>query len=109
MITVTPQAAEQIRNSSQQSDTELMSVRLAARREPDGSIEYGMGFDERNEDDHLVTSEGINILISPRCVDLLVGATLDFVEINPGDYRFIFTNPNDNNHRISGAGQEAQE
>lgn len=109
MITVTPQAAEQIRKAAQQSNTLGMPLRLAGKKNDDGSIEYGMGFDERREDDHVITSEGVDILISPQYADLLVGATLDFVEINPGDFRFIFSNPNDDSHRPAGAGQETQE
>ncbi len=109
MITVTAQAAEQIRKAAEQSDAAGMSLRVASKRNEDGSIEYGMGFDERKEDDHIITSEGLDILISPQCASLLVGSTLDFVEINPGDFRFIFTNPNDESHRSPDAGQEMQE
>ncbi len=109
MITITAQAARQIRNSSEQSGTEGMSLRLAARREADGTIEYGMGFDDHSEGDHVVSSEGITLLISPQCADLLEGATLDFVEINAGNFCFIFMNPNDASHQQPGMGQEAQD
>ncbi len=46
-----------------------------------------------------MSSEGIQVLVSPGCVELLTGATLDFVEINPGEPRFIFINPNDPSHK----------
>jgi iron-sulfur cluster assembly protein len=29
---------------------------------------------------------------------MFMGAVLDYVEINPGEHRFIFTNPNDPSH-----------
>ncbi len=109
MITVTPQAAKQILKSSGEEDGTKVFLRLAAQRDPDGKLEYGMGFDEPKDDDHRVTSEGINVLISPQYVALLGGSTIDFVEINPGDYRFIFQNPNDDNHRRTDAGGAAQE
>lgn len=101
MIIVTPQAAEQIRNSAlqQQAGPGEVHLRLAARLDDRGTIEYGMGFDDRAEGDLLVSSGGISILVSPGCAELLTGATLDYVEINPGEPRFIFINPNDPSHK----------
>ncbi len=99
MITITQQAAAQIRLASQQADAEDMYLRLAAKRETDGGIEYGMGFDDMGGQDQLYTSEGIEVLIADACKELLRGATLDYVEINPGLHEFIFTNPNDMRHQ----------
>lgn len=99
MIVITPKAAEQIRNSAQQPDSAEIYLRLAARLDSNGTIEYGMGFDAKAEGDVLVASEGINVLVSPGCTELLTGATLDYVEINPGELRFIFLNPNDPSHK----------
>lgn len=96
MIKVTPQAAEQIRQAATQNDAEALFLRIAARRGVDGSIQYGMGFDEQSEEDQLVNSEGVTVIIAPGHEELLSGAVLDFVELNPGDFRFIFINPNDN-------------
>ena len=99
MITITPQAAAQIRRASEQADAEDMYLRLAAKREADGGIEYGMGFDDMGGQDQLYTSEGVEVLISDSCKELLRGATLDYVEISPGEHEFIFTNPNDTRHQ----------
>jgi iron-sulfur cluster assembly protein len=49
--------------------------------------------------DQLYTSEGIDVLISDSCKDLLRNATLDFAEISAGVHEFIFINPNDARHR----------
>lgn len=95
MIKVTAPAAEQIRQAAVQSDVEGLFLRIAARRDVDGSIQYAMGFDEQKEDDMLVDTEGITVIVSPAYEKLLSGAVLDFVELNPGDFRFIFINPND--------------
>jgi len=99
MITVTPQAAEQILKSAQQAGLEEACLRLAARLGDKGAIEYGMGFDGTAEGDTQVVSGEIKLLVSPGCVELLTGATLDYVEINPGEQRFIFINPNDPSHK----------
>ena len=95
MITITPGAAQQIRIAATQSDCDEMGLRIAVRREADGSLHYAMGFDEPRGDDMVVTSEGIALVVSPPHRDLLDGMTLDYVEYEAGDFRFIFINPND--------------
>jgi len=94
MITVTPQAAAQILKSASGG-----ALRLAARLDDQGVLEYGMGFDERAPDDLEVASNGVTLLVSPGSAELLTGATLDYVELNPGEWRFIFINPNDPSHK----------
>jgi iron-sulfur cluster assembly protein len=96
MITVTPAAAEQIRLSARQGRMNDLPMRIAATRNPDGSIHYGMGFDDNQlEGDIHVTSEGIDLVVSGSSMLLLSGMTLDFVEIEPDSFQFIFMNPND--------------
>ena len=99
MITVTAQAAEQIARSAAQSGAAGASLRLAARLDDKGVIEYGMGFDDKAEGDAQFESAGVTVLVSPGSVELLTGATLDYVELNPGEWRFIFVNPNDPSHK----------
>ena len=98
MITVTPQAAEQIAKSAQQADAGSACLRLAARLGDKGVLEYGMGFDDKAEGDLAFAVGGISLLVSPGSVELLTGATLDYVELTPGEPRFIFINPNDPSH-----------
>ena len=51
MITVTPQAAEQIAKSAQQAGAGGVCLRLAARLDDKGVLEYGMGFDDKADGD----------------------------------------------------------
>jgi iron-sulfur cluster assembly protein len=95
MITVTEAAAEQIKKSAKQGKSEGMPLRIAATRNSDDSIHYGMGFDDSKEDDITVTSEDIDIVISPVSAEILKDTVLDFVELEPGKQQFIFMNPND--------------
>jgi len=99
MITVTPQAAEQIAKSTPQAGPGEACLRVAARLDDKGVIEYGMGFDDKADGDTQVVANGVTILVSTGSVELLTGATLDYVEINPGEWRFIFVNPNDPSHK----------
>jgi iron-sulfur cluster assembly protein len=95
MITVTQAAAQQIRIAATQSDADELGLRIAARRDEAGSLHYAMGFDEARGDDVVVSSEGIALVVSPAQSGLLEGMTLDYVEYEPGDFRFIFINPNE--------------
>jgi len=98
MITITQAAAVQIRKSAEVNQAKDMYFRIVVRLEDNGSYEYGLGFDEKAPDDVHLTSEGIDILISDNCKEMLMGAVLDFVEISPGENQFIFKNPNDPKH-----------
>jgi iron-sulfur cluster assembly protein len=93
MFTVTPQAAEQIRKSM--PENESPALRIAAKMMDDGSVEVGMGFDEQREFDFEIVTNGINVLIGSSSRDVLEGVTLDFVEIQPGQFNFIFIPPED--------------
>lgn len=95
MITVTVKAAEQIHQAATQAAADGMFLRVAARRGMDGAIQYAMGFDEQNEEDVIVNSEGVTVILAPENTELLNGAVVDYVELDPGDFRFIFINPND--------------
>jgi iron-sulfur cluster assembly protein len=66
-------------------------LRVAAKiDEADGELVYGMGFDDEREDDLVVDGGGIAILISPHSQPLLESTTLDFSEVAPGEFQFIF-------------------
>lgn len=98
MFTVTAVAAEQVHQAARQGGTEGLALRLAAQKNPDGSIDYRMGFDDAAEDDICLTCEGVKVVMAPEYVPLLDEATMDFVEIEPGKFHFIFLNPKDENY-----------
>jgi iron-sulfur cluster assembly protein len=95
LINVTPEAARQILTAVKAADAEGLALRIAASRESDGSLDYAMGFDNSRKGDIALTSEGIALVVAEEHRELLAGMTLDFVEYEPGDFRFIFVNPND--------------
>jgi iron-sulfur cluster assembly protein len=95
LISVTPDAARQILAAAGASAAEGLALRIAASREADGSLDYAMGFDNVRKGDVAFASEGIDLLVAEEHRELLAGMTLDFVEYEPGDFRFIFINPND--------------
>ena len=62
-----------------------MALRVAARQVADGSLEYGMGFDEQREDDEPCRNSAASPCCwarpASRCCD---GTVLDYVEVAPG-------------------------
>ena len=98
-IKITPAAAQQIKRSAKEGNMEDLAMRIAATRNPDGSIHYAMGFDDSvHENDTRLTSSEINLVIAPHSIDLLSGVTIDYVEMDADTYQFIFLNPNDPNY-----------
>jgi iron-sulfur cluster assembly protein len=95
MFQLTERAATQIIKAAQDNDATGLALRLAAKWQPDGSIEYIMGFDDLKIEDLHITSHGVDIVFAPAYKELLQGAVMDFVELEDGDFRFIFLNPND--------------
>lgn len=94
MFQVTPAAAAQILRAAEVQDDEP-SLRVAARIDEDGERVYGMGFDEERENDLVLECEGVQILISPHSQHLLAATVLDFVELQQGEFQFVFRNEGD--------------
>ena len=93
---ITEDAAEEILRSMRQTNPTTGSLRIAAKRRPDGSIDYAMGFDEADDTDPMVEQFSVEVLIGVTSLDLLAGALLDFVQLKTtGPKEFIFLNPND--------------
>lgn len=104
MITITPEAAQQIRESAKQGHLEGLPLRVAAKRNDDGTIHYAMGFaEDENQDDMRFTTEGIEVVVSPFSIDLLNDTTIDYVELDSGEHNFVFKNPNDPNYQPANA------
>ena len=72
------------------------ALRLAAKRLENGDFHYAMGFDnERREGDRREEVRGVPVVVGQESLALVRGLTVDFVELEPGQARFIFLNPND--------------
>ncbi len=93
MISLTKEAAEQIRRAAELSDAQDMGLRLAAKVNEAGMLEFGMGFDHERENDSVQESWGITLLISKHSAPYLEDVTLDFTEIAPGQMSFVFLKP----------------
>jgi len=68
-----------------------LALRIAAKVDPDGSLQYGMGFDEPKDEDMRLDLAGVAIVIGGESQELLSDTVLDFVELTPGEFNFIFS------------------
>lgn len=95
MITLTAEAAAQVRVSAEQGQTGDIPLRIAVDRKDDGSFHYMMGFDDQlRPGDQRVESEGVVMVIDGVSQPLANGMMMDFVELD-GNMEFVFMNPND--------------
>lgn len=93
MITLTKTAAEQITRSARESGAENMGLRVAAKVNDAGMLEFGMGFDDERTNDTVVESYGVTLLVHPTSADLLRDITIDFATHESGESRFVFMLP----------------
>ncbi len=89
MFMLSPAASAEIRAATGRSGADGLALRVAARVEDDGSLAFGMGFDEQREGDLPLEIDGVQLLIGQPSQALLDDAMLDFVEIEPGQRGFV--------------------
>jgi iron-sulfur cluster assembly protein len=68
-----------------------MALRIAAKIDSDGSLQYGMGFDEPKDEDMKLDLGGVAVVIGGESQELLFDTVLDYVELTPGEFNFIFS------------------
>lgn len=90
MFNVSPAAAAELLAAAARSDADGMALRVAARALADGSIEYGMGFDDERENDECAEYNGLTVLLGAKSRPYLAGTLLDYAEVEPGRFDFVF-------------------
>jgi iron-sulfur cluster assembly protein len=90
MFTLTSAAAQQILQTAEDSGAQNLALRIAARLGADGTVECGMGFDEPTDEDLKLDIAGVAIVIAEEHQALLDDTLLDYVELEPGEFHFIF-------------------
>ncbi|RLA38316.1 MAG: iron-sulfur cluster assembly accessory protein [Gammaproteobacteria bacterium] len=99
IITLTPTAVAQVKKGlAGEGAEESMGLRLAAKPDGKGGIDYALGFDQASPEDFKVDCDGVDVLISPLSEEVLDGTVVDYAEVKPGASHFIFMNPNDPNY-----------
>ena len=94
MITVTPEAVEQVKTLLAQQDQPDMALRVYVSPGGCSGFSYGMGFDDQHgADDQVVEQDGIRVMVDPYSAQYLAGAEIDFVDSLMGG-GFTVHNPN---------------
>ena len=100
VIEVTDAARIMVEMAAKESDAKDLPLRIAAVRTKDGGLDYKMGFDDEGikDGDSQDAAGTVTIVVATEDQPILEGTRLDYVEIEQGDHRFIFDNPNDPSH-----------
>ncbi|PWU04466.1 MAG: iron-sulfur cluster assembly accessory protein [Verrucomicrobia bacterium] len=96
-ITLTEAAAEQVLFLAEEDSEEGQFLRFGVEEGGCSGHEYAMGFDFPQEDDILLESRGIKIIIDPNSFEYLKGIEVDFNDGLEGK-GFSFNNPNAKRH-----------
>src|SRR3990167_6412658 len=93
MFSMTMSAATEILAAAARSDAAGMALRVAARQSADGAPESGLGFDDEREDDQKLNVGELTVLVGSPSVPLLADTVLDYVEVAPSQFDFVFMPP----------------
>jgi iron-sulfur cluster assembly protein len=90
MFTLTHSAAKQVQQSAKDRGAQDMALRIAAKIDVEGAMQYGMGFDDPTDEDMKLELDGVAVVIVDQSKALLFDTILDYVEMEPGEFNFIF-------------------
>lgn len=94
VMTVTPAAAERIREILENADGEAAGVRVGVRNGGCAGMSYTMELArELRPGDERVEADGLSVFIDPKAVLFLLGTEMDF-ERTVLKTGFVFRNPN---------------
>ncbi|HLY58400.1 MAG TPA: iron-sulfur cluster assembly accessory protein [Stellaceae bacterium] len=94
-LTVTPAAAERVKELLALRDQPAIGVRVGVRSRGCSGLSYTIEYaDEKGRFDEVVEDKGVTVLIDPKATMFLLGSEMDFVDdkLQSG---FTFRNPNE--------------
>lgn len=94
VVSLTDAAAARVREIMENSDREIVGLRVGVTNGGCAGMSYTMEYaEERNPLDEVVEDKGVTILIDPKAVLFLLGTEMDFqtTKLSSG---FVFNNPN---------------
>ena len=92
-ITMTEKAAEKVKLAMQKQEKPKAGLRLYVAGGGCSGFQYGLAFDDKNDDDHVIDSHGVTLLIDEQSAQYLEGSEVDYVESVMGE-GFQVNNPN---------------
>jgi iron-sulfur cluster assembly accessory protein len=93
VITVTENAAGEIRNALTQPENAGKILRVFVEQGGCSGMQYSMTFDEQRPDDFLAEMHGVSVVVDPFSANYLRGTVVDFSDALTGG-GFKLSNPN---------------
>lgn len=93
MIQLTERAVAAVRALAEERAEPGQHLRVFIQAGGCSGLEYGMGFAEPEEADHLIEQDGLKVLVDPKSLERLQGCEIDFDDGLSGK-GFEIRNPN---------------
>ncbi|HEY5648329.1 MAG TPA: iron-sulfur cluster insertion protein ErpA [Nitrospiria bacterium] len=94
MITLTENAAKEVKRLVESQNMSDVSLRMGVKGGGCSGLSYTLNFEtERNDQDQVFEQFGVRVVVDPKSLIYLEGTTLDFVSGLEGT-GFKFVNPN---------------
>ncbi len=94
MLELTQSAREAIQAAIDGADQKVAGLRILVQDGGCAGLKYGMALElDQQEDDAVINSDGVVVLIDPASQPHLAGTTIDYVTSLEGS-GFVFNNPN---------------
>lgn len=96
LISLTPKAVQEIKRQLEKQGRPNLGIRLAVKGGGCSGLSYHLDYDESKERDHVLSQDGVQVLVDRKSAIYLKGMTVDFSDdLNSRGFRFI--NPNATN------------
>jgi iron-sulfur cluster assembly accessory protein len=92
-LTITEKAAEKVKAAMEKQDKRDVALRLSVLGGGCSGFQYGLAFDEKNGDDHVIEAHGVRVLVDDQSAQYVDGSEIDYVESVMGE-GFMVNNPN---------------
>ncbi len=93
IVSVTENAAAEIKSLLQQSENAGKTLRLFVEQGGCSGMQYSLTFDERRTDDLSADAHGVSVVVDPFSAKYLLGAVVDFSDSRTAG-GFKISNPN---------------
>lgn len=94
LLTFTSAAAQHVAGIIAGEDNPDLMLRIYVQGGGCSGFQYGFTLEEDiSEDDEVIETDGVKLLVDPLSAQYLIGATLDYTESLQGS-QFVITNPN---------------
>ena len=92
-LTITEKAAGKVKEAMEKDSKKDDGLRLSVLGGGCSGFQYGLAFDRKNDNDHVIEAYGVRILVDEQSAQYVDGSEIDYVESVMGE-GFIVNNPN---------------